>query len=259
MINVTQAQYAARKELQPYSGNSPYIFISYSHGDSQKVRPIVERLLRDGYRVWFDEGIDPGEEWSKNIVTRLKNSEVCLAFISKNYLESSNCLDELDYARNHVKHRILIYIEDVKLPDEVDMRHSRIQAIHKYRYQKEEAFYRKLYEATILEACIEKGEEGGDGGGTGPAPGPEKPPVKLIMLLATILVIFVAAVILLRGCSVSEGSDANNSTVLPVEEDDEEEVVEEVIEEEQIEEVLEDVDSTDGSDEEIIEEEITTM
>ena len=33
-----------------YQGNDPYIFISYAHRDSERVLPIVDRLLNEGFR-----------------------------------------------------------------------------------------------------------------------------------------------------------------------------------------------------------------
>ena len=52
-----------RCSVKPYEGQEAYIFISYCHKDRASVFPIIEQMARDGYRVWYDEGIDPGSEW----------------------------------------------------------------------------------------------------------------------------------------------------------------------------------------------------
>ena len=44
----------------PYKGDRPFLFISYAHKDSERVLPIIRRLMAQGYRVWYDAGIDPG-------------------------------------------------------------------------------------------------------------------------------------------------------------------------------------------------------
>ena len=44
--------------IVPYSGSEPYIFVSYSHMDKDRVFGIIRLLQGRGYRVWFDEGID---------------------------------------------------------------------------------------------------------------------------------------------------------------------------------------------------------
>ncbi|MDO4189293.1 MAG: toll/interleukin-1 receptor domain-containing protein, partial [Lachnospiraceae bacterium] len=69
-----------------YEGDKPYIFISYSHRDSKIVWPIIEQLNKDGYRVWYDDGIDPGTEWDQFIADKVCNSGCFLAFMSEAYL-----------------------------------------------------------------------------------------------------------------------------------------------------------------------------
>lgn len=61
-----------RCSVSPYEGQEKYIFISYCLRDKKNVFPIMEQLVRDGCRIWFDEGIDPGTEWQEIIVSRLK-------------------------------------------------------------------------------------------------------------------------------------------------------------------------------------------
>ena len=46
-----------------YSGNKPYIFLSYSHGNSNMVKSIAKCMKEDGCRIWFDEGITPASDY----------------------------------------------------------------------------------------------------------------------------------------------------------------------------------------------------
>ena len=142
--------------IKPYEGSEPYIFISYAHRDSAAVFPIIERMTVHGWRVWYDEGIEPGTEWDDNIAAHIEKCDSLIALVSKAYLESDNCRDELKYARDLRKHRILIYLEDVKLPGGIAMREGRNQAVHKYKYTDEEAFYEKLFDVQGLDACLAK-------------------------------------------------------------------------------------------------------
>ena len=57
-----------------YKGSEPYIFISYAHKDSEAVLPVIARLQKDGYRVWYDEGIAPGSNWDVYISEHLDHS-----------------------------------------------------------------------------------------------------------------------------------------------------------------------------------------
>ena len=140
-------------EMPTPDENENYIFVSYAHKNKDIVIPIIRRMQQNGYSVWFDEGIDPGTEWDKYIAQKLLKCTFFIAAISNDYLNSSNCQDETHYARDLDKDRVLVYLEKTELPPELQMRHGRLQAIHKYTYQNEEDFYQKLYSTSGIEKC----------------------------------------------------------------------------------------------------------
>lgn len=127
--------------------SKPYIFISYSHRDSAKVYPVIKHMMESGYNVWYDEGIDPGTEWDENIAKHVKGCSYFIAFVSNNYIGSKNCKDELNFSRDEDKNQLLLYLEDVSLPDGMAMRMNRIQAIYWHRYPDKAAAYQKLFSA----------------------------------------------------------------------------------------------------------------
>ncbi len=140
--------------LQPYQGNESYIFVSYSHKDQETVYYILEAMQQKGYRLWYDEGIDPGTEWADAIANRIRKCKFFLAFISQNYLNSENCKDELSFSRDIENiERLLIYLEDVTLPDGIAMRVNRLQSICKYKHKDEGVFYNTLYSVKKLDCC----------------------------------------------------------------------------------------------------------
>ena len=55
-----------------YNGNEPYIFISYAHKNSDVVLPIIEALADNGFRVWYDAGIEAGTEWPEYVAEKLR-------------------------------------------------------------------------------------------------------------------------------------------------------------------------------------------
>ena len=128
----------------------PYIFVSYSHKDSEEVHKIIEKMYKEGYNVWFDEGIDPGTEWDEYIASHVEGASYFIACISKNYLNSSNCKDELNFARDLEKERIIVYLEDVELSKGMQMRLNRVQAIYKHKYPDVDEFYDKLLNSNEL-------------------------------------------------------------------------------------------------------------
>ncbi len=125
----------------------PFIFVSYSHRDSEKVVEIMKHMRDEGYNLWYDGGIDPGTEWDENIAKHVKDCTYFIAFISKGYIGSDNCKDELNYSRDLDKDRLLVYLEDVDLPDGMAMRMNRIQAIwwNKYDASNIDEAYKKLF------------------------------------------------------------------------------------------------------------------
>lgn len=139
-----------KHSLPPYTGDESYIFVSYSHRDSEAVLNVIKRMMGEGVRIWYDEGIDPGTEWDENIADHIERCDTVLAFLSAHYLQSENCKDELNFARDLNKDRILVYLEDTKLPAGMAMRLNRLQSIHKYTYQNQEEFYGKLLSAPVI-------------------------------------------------------------------------------------------------------------
>lgn len=133
--------------MRPYCGKEPYIFVSYAHRNEAEAYKIITRMQAEGYRVWYDRGVDPGTEWAENIAERVASCDYFIAFITKEYLKSTNCLDELSFARDKEKKRLLVYLENVTLPDGISMRSNRLQAIHKYAYTQEEEFFENLFRA----------------------------------------------------------------------------------------------------------------
>ena len=142
-------------EIEP-DNSDQYIFVSYAHKNVSAVMPVIQRMQKDGYAVWFDKSIIPGTEWDKTIAHKIINCTLFMSVITKEYPESSNCRDETHYARKLEKNRVLIYLDKVELPPEMEMRLDRLQAIHKYSFQNEDDFYAQLYTTEGIEQCRKK-------------------------------------------------------------------------------------------------------
>ena len=137
-----------------YKGDLPYVFISYAHKDESTVFPIIDRLQQDGFRVWYDEGIVPGSNWDVYISEQLDRCSNVLCFISRAYIKSQNCKDELALARIKRKPMNIVYIEDVQLTPGLKMRYGRIQALFREQLTEEE-FYMILYRTKAINASME--------------------------------------------------------------------------------------------------------
>ena len=141
------------RSLAPYQGTEPYLFLSYSHRNADAAAEAIRWLKAAGFRVWYDEGVIPATEWDENIAQAIENCSYLIALISEAYLSSSNCLDELNYARDRNIPLLLIYLEDVSLPSGLAMRLGRLLAIHRYRYDNPAACYSKVVRAKGIGIC----------------------------------------------------------------------------------------------------------
>ncbi len=139
--------------FRPYEGNKPYIFISYSHKDSEVVYPIIERLNQDGYRVWFDDGITPGSEWPEYIAERIDKCFVFIFFTSPNSVCSENCRREVNFVASRNKRFFSITLEPTKLSLGMEMQISTQQNIAYYEYPEKERFFDTVYGTPFLYEC----------------------------------------------------------------------------------------------------------
>lgn len=139
--------------IEAYEGEKPYIFISYAHKDSDVVMPIIEALIENDYRVWYDAGIQAGSEWPEYIASHLKGCSCVLSFISENYVHSHNCRRELNFAQDLQKELLNIYIEDVELSDGMKMQLGLNQALFKKKFKTEKNFLQALLRAQMIQGC----------------------------------------------------------------------------------------------------------
>jgi len=148
------------KFFKHYEGTEPFIFISYAHSDSDEVMRIITDMHSRGFRLWYDEGIDAGEEWQESIASHLVDSDLIICFISNSYTASENCRKELSYALSKKKKIISVFLEETQLSPGLELQLGNIFALMKYTYPSEGYFYTKFYESELINeqdyGCIDK-------------------------------------------------------------------------------------------------------
>ena len=172
------------QRIKPYERTNPYVFISYSHQDRDRVEPILRELAARGYRFWYDEGIDPGTEWPETIARHLENSSVCLSFISPNAAASKNCRREINFALSRNIPLLTVFLEDTQIGPGLDMQISMYQSIMGYTYPSLSALMDRVVSVDVMEPCRGTGDTPavveGSGGHTAPA-APKKRRIWLIV------------------------------------------------------------------------------
>ena len=131
-----------------YEGDEPYIFISYSHDDSELVFTEIEKFHKDGYNVWYDEGITSGEGWHEIVENSILNSSLLVFFISENAIDSKNVRNEVFLADDEDIPIIKIYLEECELKHGLNMSLKSSPQILKYAINEKEyvSTYRGLFE-----------------------------------------------------------------------------------------------------------------
>ncbi len=64
------------------------VFVSYARSDKLRVAPLVAAIEAKGWSVWWDLGIDPGQEFDRQITAELKVAAAVLVVWTRNSVES---------------------------------------------------------------------------------------------------------------------------------------------------------------------------
>lgn len=134
-----------RLKPESYRGAMPYLFVSYSHKDSDTVFPLIEQLQNFGIRVWYDEGIEIGSEFPKYIEDALLNSAAFLQFISPNAVESFFCRNEIGLSIDVKPHvTFVVHLCKTELKYGLRLQLRNVQSLLYYEFPTSEVFFKKL-------------------------------------------------------------------------------------------------------------------
>ena len=139
--------------MNVYEGDEKYIFVSYAHKDSERVLPALTMLQKEGFRVWFDTGIEAGYEWAEYIANHLDKSCCFLVFLSEASNASANCRREIHRALKIEKDMLIVYLEDCSLSPGLEMQLDILQAIRRSGFGSEELFHAAIKSAKLLQPC----------------------------------------------------------------------------------------------------------
>ncbi len=135
----------------PYIGNEKFIFISYSHKDQDIVYPLISRLQKEGFKIWYDKEISTGDNWLKIIAEKIEKCHVFLAFISPNAIalkegeKETIVMKEIKYAIYDEKkeHVFPIILKNMVIPKDLKLLLGTINFKEKFN-QKDKDFHKDL-------------------------------------------------------------------------------------------------------------------
>jgi hypothetical protein len=131
--------------FRAYDGNEPFIFVSYSHQDSDSVFPFLTWLHESGVNIWYDEGISLGQSWPEELAQAIERADEFVWLVTKHSVDSPNCQREINFSLSHGKTFLAIHLEEVELPAGIELSISDRQAIMR-THMPEDEFNEKLLE-----------------------------------------------------------------------------------------------------------------
>ncbi len=141
----------------PYTGSEPYVFISYAHKDRDKIKPVLSQLQMERCRIWFDEGIDGGQNWRKMIASKIESADCknFIIFISENSTASYDVEAEINAALALKKTIIPVEMDDSKFGIDIAMY---LHTIHKLKF--DENIVKNIIKSVDKSVITSKSEKG---------------------------------------------------------------------------------------------------
>lgn len=158
MISLHEGAIQQESENTPvaYRGDEPYAFVSYAHQDSDEVYPIITTIQKKGARIWYDEGIDLGDEFTEIIAPKIQAANVFILMITPSIMSAGWVRKELAFATKKGKKVICVHVTDTILSPGVELTISSYSEIKKYSMN-EQAFYHKLLDTLKNKNVCETG------------------------------------------------------------------------------------------------------
>jgi hypothetical protein len=123
---------AIRPPFEAYRGAKPYVFISYSHENMREVFNIIRKLNSNRYRIWYDEGIEPGNEWPEEVGRAILNCSQFMVFMSPTAGDSRNVRNEINLATSDAKSILVIYLRETELSEGLRLQIGTVQNLDRY-------------------------------------------------------------------------------------------------------------------------------
>lgn len=142
-----------------YRGDEPFVFVSYAHADAELAYPIISGLQERGMRIWFDDGLDAGDDWEDVIPDHVEQCSAMLCLVSTRFAGSKNCKNEIRYASELNKVLMILHLETGELPRHIRFHYSAIHVLRLSDYSDHSALLDKLSVSQKLRCCVGQAKE----------------------------------------------------------------------------------------------------
>ena len=77
--------------------NPVFYFVSYNNEDAHRVGPIAKTMSHSGINLWYDHGIEYGDNSEITITERIQNVQAVILFFTKGILKKNNSYVQREY------------------------------------------------------------------------------------------------------------------------------------------------------------------
>lgn len=108
--------------MSAYLGFEPtkdpnYYFVSYNNEDADRVGPIAGAMSDSGVNLWYDHGIEYGDDWETAITEKIQHAQAVILFFSRGILPKSNSYVQREYrmATQFFNRKVyVVLLDDIK-------------------------------------------------------------------------------------------------------------------------------------------------
>ena len=129
--------------------DGPFIFVSYANRDDDFVHREIERLKSEGYKLWYDQDLQPARFWDDEIRKAITACACFMVFITEDSALSKHVCEEIKQALSENKPFIGIYWDNVELPAGLQEVVRKRQTLDRY------SMHQSAYEQPLSKALIE--------------------------------------------------------------------------------------------------------
>ena len=98
-MDIQIANWPVPYEAKSTNSEDKYVFVSYSHHDSDIVYHDLHELSNNGARIWYDKAMHIGQDWQNRAKAKIMDPNCCgiIFYLSPNSLSSSAVLQEIEF------------------------------------------------------------------------------------------------------------------------------------------------------------------
>ena len=104
---------------------------------------IIRKISGNRFRVWYDEGIEPGNEWPEEVGRALTGCRLFVVFMSPEAMESRNVRNEINMATSENKAVMVVFLQPTGLSEGMKLQLGTVQFLNKHEMA-EADFYAKM-------------------------------------------------------------------------------------------------------------------